>query len=571
MPLAAAFWGFTTVAGQSEARGVDARLQAGLRATLAAFQERLDHAQADAAALARTRAFQIDLERRDRAAIASLLRGHPDVYVVASRGLRVGAAPPLAATRSVEVVTRGGAVGTVFGFVSLDEPLVRALRGRAGLDADDVLALVSGTRIVAAWPRIVGSVSVPPGRTETRSVGGERYRTLLAPDLVGAGGTRFAVLSPQSLIDAADAGSRNRLLLGLLACLLLILVVAYLEGRSIVRTLRTLAQAAHAIARGRFSERVPVRGRDEFALLGAAFNDMAGELEARLAELEAERARLRDSVARFGDALAATHDVDQLLRVIVETAAEATRATGAHLATEDGTAVETGEPDGDGVRLEVPLAAGGETLGRLVLVGPGFEDEQRKTAISLATHAAVALENAKLHRIVERQALVDGLTGVANRRQCEEALHGEVARAERLGTPLSLVLADLDDFKQVNDVHGHAAGDEVLRTFASVLRATVRESDLAGRWGGEEFMLLLPGADGDGAALLAERVRVGLAGRPLTDADGRSYTVTCSFGVAQHRPGSDADALFAAADRALYRAKGAGKDRVEREPFVRSL
>ena len=104
-------------------------------------------------------------------------------------------------------------------------------------------------------------------------------------------------------------------------------------------------------------------------------------------------------------------------------------------------------------------------------------------AASLAAHAVVALENARLHGMVERQALVDGLTGLANRRAAVDALHAEAAQAERLETPLSIVLADLDGFKDVNDEHGHAVGDEVLRAFAEVLRETVRESDVAGRWG----------------------------------------------------------------------------------------
>ena len=151
-----------------------------------------------------------------------------------------------------------------------------------------------------------------------------------------------------------------------------------------------------------------------------------------------------------------------------------------------------------GERLELPLTAGRTTFGTLSLVGDVFDEEQRMTAGSLASHAAIALENARLHRIVERQALVDGLTGIANRRQCEDALTAEISRADRLGAPMTLVLADLDDFKAVNDVHGHTVGDDVLREFASVLKATVRDSDLAGRWGGEEFMLLLPGTDAAG-------------------------------------------------------------------------
>ncbi len=566
LPMAAAFWGFTTVAGESTTRQVDARLQAGLRAAVASYQERLDEAQAAASQLARQRAFQIDLERRDRAGIARFLRRTPELYVVAGNGFRVGRIPALAASRRVDVITGGGLVGSVIAPVPLDATLVRSLRARAALSSADALAVIAAGRIVASAPVVHGSVRLPPGRTDTVRVDRVRYRVLLAPELVGLADVRFGVLSLQSRIDAAEAATRDRLVLGLLACLLLISFVAYLEGRSIVRTLRELAHAAHGIAHGRFSQRVPVRGRDEFALLGTTFNEMAAQLEARQAELDAERARLRDATARFGEALAATHDADQLLRVIVEAAVEATGAAGARLAAAWGAVVETGEPDRGGDRLEVPLATADHTFGRLALVGDAFTDEQRATALSLASHAAIALENARLHRIVERQALVDGLTGVANRRQCEEALHTEVARADRLGTPLTLVLADLDDFKAVNDLHGHGAGDEVLRAFASILRETVRESDLAGRWGGEEFMLLLPGADGAGGAQFAERVRTALAERELVAPDGIPLRVTCSFGVAQHAAGTDADALFAAADRALYRAKREGKDRVELEP-----
>src|SRR4051794_41821813 len=120
----------------------------------------------------------------------------------------------------------------------------------------------------------------------------------------------------------------KRLLTGLLVSLLLIGVVASAVGRSIVASLDRLATAANAIARGRLDRRVKVDGRDEFARLGTAFNEMADQLEARLAELDLERGRMRDATVRFGDALAATHDVDQLLRVIVETVVETTGATG---------------------------------------------------------------------------------------------------------------------------------------------------------------------------------------------------------------------------------------------------
>ena len=569
VPIAAAYWGFTTVAGQSETHRVDAELQAGLRGSLAGYQDRLDGAQAAAERLARQRAFQVALQRRERPVLERLLGSTPGLSVTTPGGFQVGAPAGFAANRQVEVVTSSGALGTVTASVPLDAAFLTQLRTRAALASDEVVAALDHGRVVASAPAVQGTLRLPGGRIDTVRVGGVRYRALVSEVLPDVPGARLAVLSPQSRIDAAATATRERLLLGLVACLLLVSVVAYLEGRSIVRTLRGLAQAANGIAHGRLSERVPVRGRDEFAQLGGAFNAMAGQLEARLADLDAERGRLRDAVARFGEALAATHDLAQLLRVIVDGTVEAAGAAGARLTAADGTVVAAGDPDTAGERLRLELSAGADRLAEMELVAAAFDDEQRRIATSLATHAAIALDNERLHRLVEQQALVDGLTGVANRRRCEEGLATEIARADRLGTPLALVLADLDDFKAVNDTHGHAVGDEVLRAFACVLRETVRESDLAGRWGGEEFLLLLPGTGVDGAAQLAERIRLALARMPIAASDGSAFVVTASFGVAPHRRGGDDGTLYAAADEALYRAKAAGKDRVELARAVR--
>jgi diguanylate cyclase (GGDEF)-like protein len=571
LPIGAAFWGFTQVAGQTETRRVDARIQSGMRALLASYEDQLNAAQLQATSIASKPAFQRDLEDRDLSSIGQMLRSEPNVYVSSVDGDIVGHPAIFAATRQATVVSSTGLVGYVTVSVPFDGTLVHELRARSGLAPADSLVILKRGRIVASSPAIAGLVAEPSGQMKTISVRSDRFRSLVAPAVAEDPVVRFAVLSPQSLIDGANSSSRNKLLLGLIASLALVALVAYFEGRSIVRTLRTLAEAAHGIARGRLSERVPVRGRDEFAMLGSAFNDMANQLEARLAELEAERGRLRDAITRFGEALAATHDVNQQLRVIVEAAVEATGAAGARLLADDGTVVETGEPDSGGEQLTFDLTAGRTAFGTLTIAGPSFDEEQRLAASSLASHAAIALENARLRRIVERQALVDGLTGIANRRQCEDALVAEIARAERLDSTLTLVLADLDDFKAVNDAHGHAVGDDVLRTFADVLRSTVRDTDLAGRWGGEEFLLLLPGADAVGAAQLADRVREAFAERSSIGRDGEIVTVTCSFGVAQYRPGDTQRELFGAADRALYQAKRAGKNRVEIDAPVRTF
>lgn len=158
--------------------------------------------------------------------------------------------------------------------------------------------------------------------------------------------------------------------------------------------------------------------------------------------------------------------------------------------------------------------------------------------------------------------MVDSLTGLANRRSLEETLRTELARATRFNDSVCVVFADLDDFKQVNDKHGHPAGDEVLKAFAAALRKTVRESDVAGRWGGEEFALILPGTDAAGGARFAERARAMIESREVTMPNGELCSVTASFGVAAFPESRELGDILAAADSALYAAKEAGKNRV---------
>lgn len=572
LPLAAAFWGFSTVASRAETRTVDARLQAGLRATLAAYQEELRNASAEAAALARNPTFELALVTRDRKTLTRLLRRHPNLTVVSGHGFRVGPRIPVAATRDVAVVGPAGSSGEVIASVPLDASLVQSLESRSGLQHGDHVVLIENNRVVAGPAGLAGTLRLPPGRTSTVHVGGHAYRAVVAGILQEQPAATLGIVSPQSAIDAANAASQRRLLLGLLASLALVGLLAYYEGRAIVRTIRRLVEAARAIARGDLDQRVPVQGRDEFALLGRTFNEMASQLQNRLDELAAERARLREAVSSFGAVLAATHDPDLLRRAIVETAVEATRATGGVLAGGAGELVRVGFPDKGRDRIEVPLESGTLSFGTLMLFGESFDEDERITASTLAAQAVVALDNARLHRIVERQARVDGLTGLANRRAGEDHLEDELTRVDRFGGSLALVVADLDDFKDVNDRFGHPTGDVVLREFAQTLEEGIRDIDLACRWGGEEFVLILPGTDLSGAMRVADRVREALENRLVLAADGEPIPVTASFGVAAAGEAMRPDRLIAAADSALYEAKRTGKNRVAAapEPAARS-
>ena len=274
LPLAAAFWGFSTVAARAETRRVDARLQAGLRATVAAYQEQLDSAAATAEALAQTPAFGRALVGRDRDALRKLLAGKPNLSVVIG-GFRIGTRIPGAATRRVSVLGPGGARGAVIASVPLDAKLLRRLQVRSGLDPDDRVILLVGGQVVGGLPLEGGAVHATPGGPHTTVIGRTRYRVLLAGTLDEQKSTTLGVVSPQSKIDAANWDAERRLLIGLLGSLVLVATVAYFEGRAIVRTIRRLVDAARAIARGDLRERVPVQGRDELALLGRTFNQMA--------------------------------------------------------------------------------------------------------------------------------------------------------------------------------------------------------------------------------------------------------------------------------------------------------
>ncbi len=184
-------------------------------------------------------------------------------------------------------------------------------------------------------------------------------------------------------------------------------------------------------------------------------------------------------------------------------------------------------------------------------------------AAALATRLArpVARVFADLARLT-RQAQTDDLTNLANRRALDERLDVEVDHARRLGTNVAFVIADIDDFKSINDSYGHQTGDDVLRRVGRTFAEAVRELDLPGRYGGEEFAIVLPGTNLSGARALSEKIRRNLEELLVTTPDGSPFQVTASFGAACFPAQAGVEELVAAADAALYEAKRTGKNRV---------
>jgi diguanylate cyclase (GGDEF)-like protein len=567
LPLVAATVAFTEVAIDGEISAADSRLSTAIAVAAADYREQLeDDAVDDAESLARATQVQRAFAERDRRTLLETAAQVPHSAFFSPKGeLLAGQRPGLyAGMREVKVVAaKGRLLGRIVVHLPFSDELAQGLAENAALKEGDRFAFVSEGKVIG--PSYLRGRADVEYRPSYATVDGERYRAVRTDLLQGDQGrptVSLIALTPKAQIDAAAGNLRSRFLLFAVAAMAAVGIVAYTLGRTIVRSLRELSAAAGAVARGKFEQRVPVRGRDEFAALGMAFNDMAAQLEARLRELANERGRARDAIGRFGNALAATHDPFALLRVIVESAVEATGARGGRLIV-DGKVIETAGDPGDGDRaMVIPLGNDGRESGILYLTPKGndFSDEARELAHWLGSQASVALENARLHRLVERQANTDGLTELPNRRHFEEALESEISRAERFGGSLALILGDLDDFKQVNDRYGHQAGDDVLQTFADILRATVREIDLPARYGGEEFAVLLPQTDLEGAQRLAERLCKALAARPMPTHPGALVAVTASFGVAAFPDSPTPAALFAAADEALYRAKRSGKN-----------
>jgi two-component system cell cycle response regulator len=318
---------------------------------------------------------------------------------------------------------------------------------------------------------------------------------------------------------------------------------------------------------------VDIRDRLARHLDTALFESViAGELRSLASAAGFERlfdrlAQLMSQITRYRWIALATQAPERIaihhhpaLRSIAEAEARAVLGAGPLLTVEDEDAVNAERGPGAVVH---PVLFSRSPVARFAF-GPCAEHEQDAVLLAplVARELGGAIKIATLVEESQRLAASDPLTGLLNRRAFSSVMNGELARCARHGYPLSLALLDVDHFKQVNDKRGHATGDAVLASIGELLRHHPRRSDMASRWGGEEFVVAYTSTSLAGAHLATERLRRAIEERVILDAAGDRVPVTASIGVASWHAGESLESLVDRADRAMYASKTAGRNRV---------
>ena len=481
---------------------------------------------------------------------------------------------------------------------------IEALREIYAADPDvDQAGLEQLERGWAEFKRLVETGLDPRGEAQEQAL---TRRAVASIDPITAFVARLAATeveharASQADAEATCRATRSRVVGIATAAGLVWLVISLLLIRNLVPRVRSYSRFAAGVADGHPGEQLTVRGADELAELGHTLNEMVRRRHEQrayeqtqaefadtmqLSETETEahhllKHHLERSIAGSRVTVLNRNNSADRLEAATPVEAECPLATslpGAKprscLAIRFGRGYRGGEDHvpllacgicgslPDAVSCE-PLLVSGEVIGSILVNHPDPPGGQDALRIrESVTQAAPVLANLRNLAIAEVRAATDALTGLPNTRAVQDTIKRMVAQASRTVSPLSAALLDLDHFKRINDAYGHSRGDEVLAAVAMVLRSSVRESDFVGRYGGEEFLLLLPDTGRDQAAIVAEKVRAAVAGLGLSEIN---QPVTASLGVAAvPDDAADADTLVRAADRALYAAKGNGRNRVE--------
>lgn len=404
-------------------------------------------------------------------------------------------------------------------------------------------------------------------------------------------------------------------ILGLVSVSILIGILHFSINMLVIRPGLKIYKASKKIAEGDYSATIQIGSKDEMEELGSVFNKMVSSIKS-LVDTEKLRIRqlgvLNEAVMEISTELRLDSLTDKLSRHVQNLG----RSDGAivFIFSKEGTdiehikicgvefsqpiadlfsknrsfgrlalegipkKIEAGEIDEFLVWLpdhtpriksfiSVPLVLNNEVSGGIIslnkLDGSVYTQEDEDLLLTLALHAATAVEKVRLHEDTERMAIIDGLTGLYNHREFQRRLDEEVNRCRRYNRIFAFLMLDIDHFKSFNDTYGHRVGDAVLKIVGSIIKAETRNVDYAARYGGEEFTVILPETDIDGGYLVAERIRTRIFEHPFTSPKGEKALMTISIGVASFPlDAKNREDIIVAADQALYFAKESGRNYV---------
>ena len=618
-----------TLTAESKRGQSDARLAAGLELLLSLYEEAQELARDNVRPIAFDGRLTVARENGDDRAVRRRLRQlvEADAQIVSARltgtsgeKIATSGSPRGVAFTRTRLLSRNDRrqLGTLSVSVIDARALVRSAARRIDLE----FVILRDDRVLATT--VPGIRTIPADTRDFKAAGRDYRASRVVADKFRAAAEEVAVLQEAGGVNSAISESRIAIAAIIAAFLLLALVASVFVVRALQTQIRQFLAVARRLAEGKFDQRVPVpeEGGDEFAGLGREVNKMSAQLEAKMLEVDRKRADLQGTIERLGEPFARALESQQVVEFVVRTALDACEAESAravpagpgsfnesHAGRQDAElarALDQAEralgsvaslarspksPDGGGAgsdgrdapvavqredvyALAVPLFAhhGSETSAAIVGVMSTarrkrpFAHSEAEMLRLLAGFAGVWIENADLYATVQQQAVTDPQTGLPNQRAMDDVIDAELARHDRSKAPIGLVWLDLDNFKSINDTHGHDQGNEVLNAVAGVLRRESRQQiDTPARRHGDEFAVVLPDTDLDGAKELAHRIRRRLEALriPLLERDGE-VRVTASVGVAAVPANAvKSRELVKVADDALYRAKRAGGNRVE--------
>jgi diguanylate cyclase (GGDEF)-like protein len=523
---------------------------------------------------------------------------------------------------AVPVMKDGAVIGVLIGMVLLDgyDWLPNLIHDGSGDDARLFGALVQESRVVAASRRpgnFWAEGQLLPEEVNDLVLKGKPFsgqaRINNEPCFVSA----EPILNAQkraigSLVVGSKAGAIDAFIRGNMLTVygfmvlggFLSLVVAFFAHRDTIRPIRALVSAMDDFAAGRVEVRTEIVTKDEFDDLGKGFNRMAEAICVQQTRVEKYNSlakllittlnpkellknaldkvlELTDSklgviylVNEPGDVLTpfVTHGID----VAALPALNLGEGIAGFAAQERHSVVLEHIPENCYIRVDLgfaealpnevaafPLMYKEKVLGVMLLgTFERYQAEELPLIEYLTNQIAITLDNALTHEKVERLSITDGLTGLYNRRFLGVRLEEEYSKAVRYGTQLSLLVMDVDFFKRVNDIFGHQVGDHALIAVAQILQQSARESDLVGRYGGEEFVVLLPHTDFDKALVVAEKIRLAVSEAPVEGMGERRLTISIGVAGFPDIKAATMEELVRKADEALYRAKEGGRNQV---------